>query len=264
MTAQNLEHRLRLVARALRDALRPPPPAFPDAPPDRLHPFRLAGLRLEVPHRLLGPKTWRALHDGTYERNELALLPRLLRPADTVLEVGAALGLVSARAARLAARVVAVEANADLLPVAGRTHALNGVAVELIHAVVGQQDGEADFWTDEEFWASSTAGREGMRHHRLPARSLAGLIREVRPDVLILDVEGGEVALLDGARFPGVRQVVLEVHRWNTGLRGIGAVFAHMAAAGFAYEPEFSEGQIVTFARVEVCALDSGGAGGVG
>ncbi|MGG5821668.1 FkbM family methyltransferase [Falsiroseomonas sp. HW251] len=263
----SLDQRLRPIARAIRDALRPAATAFPaDAPPDRIHAFRLGGLRLEVPHRLLGPKTWLALSNGTYERNELALLPRLLRPSDTVLEVGAALGLVSARAARLAQRVVAVEANAALIPVARRTHELNGVTAELVNAVVGHADGEADFWTDEEFWASSTARRDGMRHQRLPARSLAGLIEEVRPDVLILDVEGGEVALLDGARFPGVRQVVLEVHRWNTGLRGIGTVFAHMEAAGFAYDPEFSEGQIVTFGRVEedAIALDREGQASVG
>lgn len=254
--AQTLDARLRPVARAVRDALRPGPPPFPDdAPPDRAFPFRLAGLRLEVPRAILGPATWRALHDRTYERNELDLLPRLLRPTDTVLEVGAALGLVSARAAQLARRVVAVEANPDLLPVARRTHELNGVQVELRHAVVGHADGEATFHLHRDFWASSIAappGEEALtRPLRLPARALSGLLAEIRPEVLIVDVEGGEAAFFAGEALPGVRQVLVELHRWATGLAGIAKVFADLGAAGFAYDPDLSAGQVVTFARLD-------------
>ncbi|WP_237214444.1 FkbM family methyltransferase [Falsiroseomonas oryziterrae] len=252
MHAQTLDTRLRPVARALRDALRPGPPPFPqDAPPDRTFAFRLAGLRLEVPRAVLGPDTWRALNDRTYERNELDLLPRLLRPDDTVLEVGAALGLVSARAAQLARRVVAVEANADLLPIARRTHALNGVEVELLHAVVGHTEGEADFHLHREFWASSTAARPDTRHLRLPGRALSALLAEIRPEVLIVDVEGGEVSFFEAEALPGLRQVVVELHRWATGLAGIARVFADLGAAGFAYDPELSAGQVVTFGRAE-------------
>lgn len=75
---------------------------------------------------------------------------------------GAALGLVSTRAAGVAVRVVAVEANADLLPVARRTHDVHGVTADLLHAVVGPKNGEADLWADEEFWASSTAKGAGV------------------------------------------------------------------------------------------------------
>jgi len=252
MAHGQLDQRLRPVARAIRDALRPDPPPFPDdAPPDRVFPFRLGGLRLEVPRAVLGPDTWRALHNRTYERNELDLLPRLLRPGDTVLEVGAALGLVSARAAQLGARVVAVEANPDLIPIARRTHALNGVQAELVQAVVGHTEGEADFHLHREFWASSAKPQDGTRHLRLPGRALARLLAEVRPEVLIVDVEGGEVSFFAGEALPGLRHVVVELHTWLTGLAGIARVFADLGAAGFAYDPELSCGQVVTFGGVE-------------
>lgn len=252
--AWNLETRLRHVARALRAALQPNPAPFPtDAPLEKVFTFRNHQIRLEVPRSVFGPDTWRSLNDGTYEEGEMEMLGRLVRPNDTVLELGAALGLVSARVATTPGvhRVVAVEANPQLIPVAQRTYALNGVQVELINAVVSHEDGEIDFYIHPEFWASSTEPREGAERVRLPARSLSGLLKEVQPDVLIVDIEGGEVALLEGMRLPGVRQVVLEVHRWATGLRGIARVFVSMAEAGFAYEPEFSSGQIVTFGRQE-------------
>ena len=41
---------------------------------------------------------------------------------------------------------------------------------------------------------------------------------------------------------PTVRHVVIEVHKPEIGLKGIAACIAHLAAAGFAYDPDGSSG----------------------
>ena len=254
-TTRNLEARIRHVLRSARDALEPNPPRFPDpGPADQRFRFTVAGLAIELPREALPPRLWRAMAEGWYEDAELEAVVGVLRPGDTVLELGAAIGFVSAFAARRPGvrRVVAVEANPRLIPLARRTHELNGTApsVELVNAVVTNGgEGEADFYLHEEVWASSTHPLPKAERVRLPARSLESLVAEVRPDVLVVDIEGGEAGLFEGVRLPGVRAVIMEVHRDVIGLEGVSRVFARMAEAGFVYDPDWSRRHVVVFSR---------------
>jgi FkbM family methyltransferase len=232
-----------------------PPPFPPPGPPDERFRFTVAGIALDLPREALPPPLWRAVAEGWYEDAEIEAIAGALRPGDTVLELGAAVGLISAFAAKRPGvrRVVAVEANPRLVPIARRTHELNGTAplVELVNAVVvNSPGGEAEFYLHEEFWASSTSPRPRAERVRLPARSLESLLAEVRPDVLIVDIEGGEAGLFEGTRLTGVRTVIVEVHRDVIGPEGVARTFAHLAEAGFAYDPDLSRRHVVVFARL--------------
>lgn len=244
--------RIRPILRAARQALRPRPGAFPaTAPPERIFKFRLKDVALEVPRAALMPELWRALTESWYEGDELDQICAAVRPGDAVLELGAGIGFISTMIARRigAGRVVAVEANPQLLPIARRTHAVNGVAVELVGAAVAPEEGEIEFHLHPEFWASSTVPRPGSRPIRVPTRSLRSLLRELRPQVLVVDVEGGEASLFEGLPLDGVRSVVMELHPDVIGLAGVGRTFAAMDRAGFAYDPGPSRGQAVVFGR---------------
>jgi FkbM family methyltransferase len=246
--------RIHAICLALRRAIGLRRRAFPSvAGPDRVFVFRVRGVALELPRAALTPEIWVALKEGWYENDEVDQVRAVLRPGDSVLELGAGIGFVSAVAARQPgiSRVVAVEANPQLLPIARRTHALNGVAVDLVNAAVVRDEGEVEFHLHPDFWASSTVPRPGSRVARLPARSLSSLVAEARPDVLIVDIEGGEASLFEGAALGGVRAVVMELHPDVTGLRGVAQAFGAMATAGFAYDPGLSRGQTVVFARAE-------------
>jgi len=251
---RDIRARIRHVLRSTREALQPNPPRFPAAaPPQQRFTFNVAGIALELPRNALTPALWRAMAEGWYEDAELDAIAAVLQPGDVVLELGAAIGVVSAFMARRPGiqRVVAVEANPRLLALAQRTHELNGTGavVEIVNAVVAADTGEADFYLSDDFWASSMRPVLGAERVRLPARSLASLLTEARADVLIVDIEGGEADLLQGAQLPGIRAVVMEVHPAVIGLDGSARAFGDMAAAGLTYDPRMSCRHVVVFAR---------------
>jgi FkbM family methyltransferase len=230
------------------------PLPFPaEDPPERLYRFRNCGLLLELRRDMLSPDLWELLCLGRYETKELAGLVGVIRPGDAVLELGAGLGFISAFIARALAprRVVAVEADPVVAAFARRNHALNGVAVELRQGLVARQAGEVVLHRQPGFWGHSTTWHPDSQDSvALPALGFADLLAEVGPDVLVMDVEGGEATLFDGMDLSGVRAISLEVHRRLTGLAGIRDLFMTLGGAGFAYEPTWSEGPIVVFHRV--------------
>lgn len=225
---------------------------FPkDLSGDALLPFSLHGIALEIPRSILTPELWMAFESGYYEGSEIAALRQVVRPKDVVLEIGAGVGFISAFLLRVlgAARVCAVEANGDLLPVIRRTHELNGVSATVMHGVASRKDGPARFHKQAAFWASSVVALPDSSATTLPGIDTARIIREIRPDVLVVDIEGGERDLFCGLDLPGVRSLVVEVHQPQIGGAGIARCFAALQDAGFAYDPDGSSGSNVAFSR---------------
>ena len=97
------------------------------------------GIRVPVDRSVLSPGLEYHLAGGRNQAIEVGAALAIIEPKDTVLELGAGLGVVSAavRKHTAASRIVAFEPNPDLLHLIARTHALNGVAdVEVRHGVV--------------------------------------------------------------------------------------------------------------------------------
>lgn len=229
------------------------PVAFPSgAPPERLYRFHINGVDLEIPRGMLAPDIWEALCLGTYEAEELAGLMGIIRPEDVVLELGAGLGFISTFIARALrpARITTVEADPLVAALARRTHALNRVDVAVKEGLVAPEAGTVSFHRQPSFWASSVAWLPESTSVDLPALAFRDLLAEVRPSVLVLDVEGAECGLFEGVDLAGVRSISLELHRRLTGLAGIRDLFLTLGARGFAYEPTWSKGPVVVFNRV--------------
>jgi FkbM family methyltransferase len=226
---------------------------FPESvAPDAVFRFDVRGIALELPRVLLTPELWRAFTHQYYEGSELAALHAAIRPNDTILEVGAGVGYISTYLLKKlhAARVVAVEADPRLIPVIHRNHAINGVAADVLNFVAARHDGTVIFNEQASFWASSVVHLPDSRQVTLPARDLSALIREIRPDVLVVDIEGGERALFDGLSLPTIRNLIVEVHRPQIGFAGIAACIEHLARAGFTYDPDRSGGSNIVFSRI--------------
>lgn len=228
------------------------PVPFPaEDPPERLYRFRVNGVQLEVPRGMLAPDIWEALCLGTYEAEELAGLMGIIREEDVVLELGAGLGFISTFIARALrpARITCVEADPLVAALARRTHALNRVDVTLKEGLVAREAGSMPFHRQPSFWASGVAWLPESTTVELPALAFRDLLAEVRPTVLVLDVEGAECGLFEGVDLAGVRAISLELHRRLTGLAGIRDLFMTLGAQGFAYEPTWSNGPVVVFGR---------------
>jgi FkbM family methyltransferase len=199
---------------------------------------------------------------GDWERAAYARFKCVLRPGMTVFDVGASFGLYAIAAARAVApsgRVYAFE-PAQRTASALRVHlAANGVAdaVEVVEAAVADRTGSALFWEQEmSFMASLVEGmaREEERRYGSPVQArrvraveLDAFCRDRRlePDVIKVDVEGGEAAVLRGARALLRRNrglLFLEVHSGFPAGGADAAVFGELRRARWSWEHLASEG----------------------
>jgi len=201
----------------------------------RPHWAQVAGIELPLKHPLNTPPIQRDIYFGDYERKELDLIERRLQPGDRVMEVGAGIGFLSAYCARALGddRVFAYEANPALLALIAEVHARNGVRPRVTQALLGEGDGERDFFVEADYWASSLVRRSAeSRCVRIPQIDFNAELRRVAPSFLIVDVEGGEYELLRRADLSGVTKLCLEVHPDVLGNARVSELFAALVAAG--------------------------------
>jgi FkbM family methyltransferase len=196
------------------------PPAGPDARPachpeewwtaaPRVRVGRLGvGLELDLRDNLQ-----RTLYfTGTYEPGLVRLLDAELRAGDVVLDVGAHVGVHALGAARRlralgGGRVVAFEPARDSAAAIRAAAARNGLAVEVVEAALGEEDGEVELFADPRHGAHYAGVRSqfgaGEAVQTAPLATLdawAAATGLDRLDVVKLDIEGAEILALRGAR----------------------------------------------------------------
>lgn len=195
----------------------------------------IEGVQLRV-GRHMSRRVERALSKGGYVRQELQLIGALLELDDVVLEVGAGLGLVSTYCAkRLGSnRVFAFEADPDLEPCIRETYDLNGVEPHLDMCAVGARAGRVTIFRDKHLVSSSVGRRRGgTRPVEVPGKALNYVVHRYQPTLLIIDAEGAERDLFDGAQLPTVTKIVLELHDRVIGTQGTDRIRATLAGLGY-------------------------------
>jgi FkbM family methyltransferase len=219
--------------------------------------FSLHGVLLDIGDARISDEIRQRIVLGTYEEEEVWSAPRTVESGDIVLDVGAGCGFISALVAKNCGprRVIAVEADPDLIPVIKRTHDLNGTHADVFHEVLADADGETDFCVCEDFWVSSRrlsggVGRPPGRTIRVPARSFSKRLEAWRPDCLLIDIEGDELELLTTPLPSFVRKVMIEVHEDSYGLTGVKRVMDTLAQSGFVYVPSASTGKVISYRRL--------------
>lgn len=223
---------------------------FPvDAAFEKTFCFDLNGILIEIPRKLLTIELWNAFSKKYYEYSEIAAIQQVVRPGDVILEIGGGIGFISSYILRImkAGRVHIFEADPDLIPIIEHNLALNGVTAQIEQGIVGNCDGPVNFHRQPSFWASSVIPLPGGASITARGVSFARLLKEVKPDVVVVDIEGGEKDLFDGIEFGGTRAVIVEVHRTFIGGEGVARCFTAMAKSGFAYDANTSSGANVTF-----------------
>lgn len=217
------------------------------------------GVQLAIEPGVIAGRLQEALAGGWYELEESRNVPGLLAPGERVVELGSGLGYVTtvlARSPQVEA-VVTIEANPQLSRLVARTVALNGVAdkvrVENGVAIPSPAVADMPFHLRHEFWASSLDGSfPYLRSITVPVIDLNALIADFRPTLLVVDIEGGEVDLLEQTELGSVRKVFVELHQEAIGRQGMARVFRAMSARYFHYDQFHSEGSVVLFSRVDL------------
>jgi FkbM family methyltransferase len=216
--------------------------------------FDHLGVKLEIPKHLVTPSIRRALREGCYETLEANMIAKFMRPSDIVLELGAAIGFLSTWISQrlTTGTITSYEANPSLINVALNTFRINSVNVTLKNAIViGSSGGEvAEFFVHKAFWASGQIENGGTKIE-VATEGVPSILQRVKPDILVIDIEGGEVELFGQVELRGVRHVLIELHAGVTGPTGIRKVFQRMSELGFAYDSEYSSSYVVTFSPLQ-------------
>lgn len=220
---------------------------------DRFHIF--------VDTKNYGEAICQALNSKQYEQRERLLVHQFLRPEDRVLEAGTAIGIVSMTAALIAGaeNVLTYDANPAIVADARDNFQRNGL--EGIDSRIGilksadnfRKDATVDFFIDQDFWASrlnaKPTERSIVRVEKIPQVCLESEITRHNANVLICDIEGGEVDLLTEANLDAIRMIIMETHYSNAGEAATDKMVRSIIEKGFHIHLEVSGHQILLFRR---------------
>ena len=196
---------------------------------------------ITVRYEAISPKNYWHLSMGSQHEDQFMgkLFKEYIQRGDVVLDIGAHTGMYSipfARAVGDSGKVYAFEPEAQGYSAILRNAELNSLSnIEGMNMAVTDMDGMIDFFvrpdkdTHSIFEKTSAPSPLGIQE-RLSVRSSSvdslleqGLISQ--PDFVKIDVEGGELRVLDGMEkaAPGLRHILVEVHEVALTTAGIEA-----------------------------------------
>lgn len=130
----------------------------------------------------------------------LSMVRELVRPEMTVWDIGANVGLFSFAAASLGAQVVAVEPDIWLANLMHRSTMVNRMPVTILPAAVSDREGVSKLYLSDHGRSSNSLSGSG-RAQTVVTVTLDWMLDQFSvPQVLKIDVEGMEYAVLKGAR----------------------------------------------------------------
>ena len=213
------------------------------------------GMKFPDDPAILRGRLRKALRRNVYENKETEAALRVVREGDRVIELGAGLGYMSTLVAskRQIDCVHSFEANPALIPYIHRVHAANGLGnTHVHHAILGAEAGTVDFHVRENILSSSMTrfeDEEPPQTHQVEVRAADAVFADVKPTVLLCDIEGAEADLVPLLDLSYLRAAVLELHPQWIGPEGVNKVFSAFIEAGFAYYHRGSQGKVVAFRR---------------
>lgn len=218
--------------------------------------IELNKVKLPLDSSVMSEKMISVMRSGLYEHEESTQVPVVVQPGDRIVELGAGIGYISTLAGMQPGveSIAVYEANPDLIPIIEKTHKLNGIAAAVHNAVVMPRatKAKATFYVRRDFWASSLSpdpyGYD--RTVEVPCVSFEEVLRKHNPTMLIIDIEGGELFLLDDIPLTGVKKVLIEVHQEAIGRIGMKRVFDFFSERDFHYDQWHSNHAVVLFSHV--------------
>ncbi len=213
--------------------------------------FVVGDIVIEAPGPQVSRSVRKSLRKNEYETAEAHLVRNLVHSGDTVLDLGSGLGLTSIAAAKASGsgRVVGYEADPAIAPLAEKNVRRNGVRVEIRNKAIAREKGVCEFHVRRSFTASSVFPKKRSKKILIEADSFQDAVDEIRPDVLVCDIEGVEKEVFAGANLSSVHRVVLEVHPELIGVLGVLKCVQHLADSGLSLVESLSFGQVLVFDR---------------
>ncbi|WP_369414716.1 FkbM family methyltransferase [Epibacterium ulvae] len=174
---------------------------------------------------------------------------------DTVLEIGGGIGILASVASQVCKSVISFEGCESSVKIAQAIKELNSLSkVKFVPNLVSGDGSEKQFALYENFMMNSTERTLGEEKsiHTVTSVSLKSAL-ECRPDILVVDIEGGEKDLfykIHPGALRSCRHIIVETHDHIVGLSGLNRLFMDLSACGFCYEPRIPNNHIVTFTNM--------------
>ncbi|WP_371170588.1 FkbM family methyltransferase [Aliiroseovarius sp. 2305UL8-7] len=217
--------------------------------------IEVQGVRIPFVPSIITPQIERQMRMGKYEGGECSAARKWVFPGDRVLELGSGVGLVSSAISKIGGveKVVSIEANAGLIDLIEETHRINDITnVEIRNGIAADKTSEdVPFYVRGNFWASSMEpdSRPYREKVMLPAYGIGDLIEELRPTVIVADIEGGELDVFENVDLKGVRTIIIEVHPLVYGVEGQRSLLKNLDEQGFRAEQEYVTGSVWVLTR---------------
>lgn len=215
------------------------------------------GLKFPKDGHFITGKLRAALRENRYEAREAQCVLKLVRDEDTVIDLGAGIGFISTLVAtrRNIKSVHSFEANPALIPYINSVHTANGLTnAHVTNAILGERKSSSKFYVRSNLLASSTQPHESdtpenSEEVKVDVLNASHVFKEIKPTILIADIEGAEAQLLPQLDLTGLRGAMIELHPQYIGPEGVNAVFRAMMDAGLAYYSRGSTHKVVCFRR---------------
>ena len=212
-------------------------------------PASSGGLRVDLRHPHVTPRTRAAVQWRRYERDEIRLIRRWL-PSDTdVVELGAGLGVTGAHILDRIdpnRRLVAVELDPASVDVLNTT--LADPRAEVVNAAIDYSGIEVAADISSSVLHSRVGAGSGPR---VTGLTLAGLLdtRRIGEYALVCDIEGAEadLAVHDAAALDRCRLIIVETHGYHDQTLTREGTLAALTGLGFTVAA--SEGRSYALAR---------------
>lgn len=193
------------------------------------------------------------LLSNRYEAPEINALLKLLRPSDKVLELGVGLGVVSGLAAKACpdCEILSFEANPNLIDPIKELHKINKIdSVKITNAILVSKGGgqTREFFIHRSFAEGSLfSSSETVRSVKVDTINIKEVLSSFQPDILVIDIEGGESELFSNLDLTGVRCLVIELHPKIISRSDEIRIFKVCAQAGLYPRIELSSENVVAF-----------------
>lgn len=200
------------------------------------------------------------INTARYEGQEIAGALHVVEKDDTVLEIGAGIGLVGAIIAhnKKPKQVISFEANPELIPAINALYETNGlqdsIAVQNRILISAPDRPETvPFHLKNSYLGSSLIDQDGRARKTVDVATadFSDVCKDHAPTVLVMDIEGGELELLKHADLSGFRAIILEFHPKVYGVGGMRSCKTILREAGFTRIDDVSTRTVWACIRVE-------------
>ena len=203
----------------------------------KIQEITLEGLRFDVSQ--LSPKIRNRLLSGAYEEYEKQMCRDFLKPTDTIVEFGGAIGFIGLLCQKQLGikNYACFEANPKTAEILKRNYELNGLKANVWNLALGASDGQVDLEIGSDFWENSivTDTSKGAHIVRVECGTIDTLLTRcgLQPNVLIIDIEGAE-QFIDFQALPAtINKVIMEIHPNVIGQAAAYDIVAALVNRGF-------------------------------